>query len=170
MRGLKGVIVTLSDTEHLQRSYVGSDPSLFQAPPVESKEINYEEFDAEIEELQKIIKRCEKTKNTLPKSEKHRDLIVTAEVSPNLDAESQAIGSEVKAEAAPSVTVKIKIQSGVTAQKPNLAVTCDQVVLDDSEPDSSETVVLSVFLKGNCSPSELEGNCVISYNTPTAEK
>ncbi|NWW92924.1 PTHB1 protein, partial [Rhynochetos jubatus] len=175
LQDLKGVIVTLSDNGHLQCSYLGTDPSLFQAPRVDSREINYEELDAEIKELQKIIKQATKPQDILPKSEKHGDLIVTAEVSPDLDAESQAIDSEVKAEAVPSVTVKITIESRVTAQKPNLAVcvqaplavTCDQFVLDDLEPDSSETVVLSVFLKGNCPPSELEGNCVVSYNTPT---
>lgn len=37
------------------------------------------------------------------------------------------------------------------------------------EPDSSETVVLSVFLKGNFPPSELEGNCVVSCSAPTGE-
>ncbi|NXE78906.1 PTHB1 protein, partial [Cochlearius cochlearius] len=175
LQDLKGVIVTLSDNGHLQCSYLGTDPSLFQAPRVDSREINYEEFDAEMKKLQKIIREATKTQDILPKSEKHRNLIVTAEVSPDLDAESQAIDSEVKAETVPSVTVKITIQSRVTAQKPNLAVcvqaplavTCDQFVFDDLEPDSSETVVLSVFLKGNCSPSELEGNCVVSYNTPT---
>ncbi|NWZ59232.1 PTHB1 protein, partial [Haliaeetus albicilla] len=175
LQDLKGVIVTLSDNGHLQCSYLGTDPSLFQAPRVDSREINYEEFNAEMKELQKIIKEATKTQDILPKSEKHRDLIVTAEVSPDLDAESQAIDSEVKAEAVPSVTVKITIQSRVTAQKPNLAVcvqaplavTCDQFVFDDLEPDSSETVVLSVFLKGSCSPSELEGSCVVSYSTPT---
>ncbi|XP_054673017.1 protein PTHB1 isoform X2 [Grus americana] len=175
LQDLKGVIVTLSDSGHLQCSYLGTDPSLFQAPRVESREINYEEFDAEMKELQKIIKEATKTQDILPKSEKHRDLIVTAEVSPDLDAESKAIDSEVKAEAVPSVTVKVTIQTRVTAQKPNLAVcvqaplavTCDQFVFDDLEPDSSETVVLSVFLKGNFCPSELEGICVVSYDTPT---
>ncbi|XP_055660111.1 protein PTHB1 isoform X5 [Falco peregrinus] len=174
-KDLKGVIVTLSDDGHLQCSYLGTDPSLFQAPKVDSREINYEELDAEMKKLQKIIKEATKTQDILPKSEKHRDVIVTAEVSPDLDAESQAIDSEVKAESVPSVTVKITIQSRVTAQKPNLAVcvqaplavTCDQFVFDDLEPDSSETVMLSVFLKGNCSPSELEGNCLVSYNRPT---
>uniref|UniRef100_A0A8C3KWV4 Bardet-Biedl syndrome 9 n=1 Tax=Chrysolophus pictus TaxID=9089 RepID=A0A8C3KWV4_CHRPC len=33
------------------------------------------------------------------------------------------------------------------------------------DPGSSETVVLSVFLKGNFPPSELEGNCVLSYDS-----
>uniref|UniRef100_A0A672V0E3 Bardet-Biedl syndrome 9 n=1 Tax=Strigops habroptila TaxID=2489341 RepID=A0A672V0E3_STRHB len=97
LQNLKGVIVTLSDTGHLQCSYLGTDPSLFQAPRVESRELNQEEFDAEMKELQKIIKEATKTQ----------------------------------------------------------------------EPDSSETVVVSVFLKRNFSPSELEGNCVLSYGTPT---
>ncbi|NWU71421.1 PTHB1 protein, partial [Pterocles burchelli] len=175
LQDLKGVIVTLSDNGHLQCSYLGTDPSIFQAPKVDSREINYEEFDAEMKELQKIIKEASKMQDILPKSEKHRDLIVTAEVSPSLDAESKAIDSEVEAEAVPSVTVKITIQSRVTAQQPNLAVcvqaplavTCDQFSFDDLEPDSAETVVMSVFLKRNCSPSELEGNCIVSYNTPT---
>ncbi|NXW20197.1 PTHB1 protein, partial [Circaetus pectoralis] len=175
LQDLKGVIVTLSDNGHLQCSYLGTDPSLFQAPQVDSREINYEEFNAEMKELQKIIKEATKTQDILPKSEKHRDLIVTAEVSPDLDAESQAIDSEVKAEAVPSVTVKITIQSRVTAQKKKLAVcvqaplavTKKKIVFDDLEPDSSETVKKKIFLKGNCSPSELKKKNVVSYSTPT---
>uniref|UniRef100_A0A8C3L042 Bardet-Biedl syndrome 9 n=1 Tax=Chrysolophus pictus TaxID=9089 RepID=A0A8C3L042_CHRPC len=76
----------------------------------------------------------------------------------------------------PHVPVSVKvvtIQSRVTAQKPYLAVcvqaplavTCDRFTFNDL--GSSETVVLSVFLKGNFPPSELEGNCVLSCNTPT---
>lgn len=61
---LKGVIVTLSDSGHLQCSYLGTDPSLFQAPKVESREINYEELDIEMKELQKIIKEATKTQGT----------------------------------------------------------------------------------------------------------
>ncbi|KAK7810064.1 hypothetical protein U0070_008251, partial [Myodes glareolus] len=53
---LKGVIVTLSDDGHLQCSYLGTDPSLFQAPKVESRELNYDELDVELKELQRIIK------------------------------------------------------------------------------------------------------------------
>ncbi|XP_050165315.1 protein PTHB1 isoform X2 [Myiozetetes cayanensis] len=172
---LKGVIITLTDDGHLQCSYLGTDPSLFQAPKVDAREINYEEMNAEMKELQKIIKEATKPQDILPESEKQRGVTVIAEVSPDLDAESQAIESEVKAEAVPSITVKITVQSRVAAQKPNLAVcvqaplavTCDQFVFDDLEPDSSETVVLSVFLKGNCTPSELEGNCMFSYTIPT---
>ena len=58
---LKGVIVTLSDEGHLQCSYLGTDPSLFQAPKVESRELNYDELDKELKELQKVIKNVNKS-------------------------------------------------------------------------------------------------------------
>nr|XP_023963582.2 protein PTHB1 [Chrysemys picta bellii] len=173
---LKGVIVTLSDSGHLQCSYLGTDPSLFQAPKVESREINYEELDREMKELQKIIKESTKTQDILPKSEKgYDDLRIMAEVSPDLDVVSQAIDSEVRAEAVPSVTVKITLQSRLAVQKtklsicvqPPLALTHDQFIFDDIESDRSKAVALSVFLKGNCPPAELEGNAVASYSTPT---
>lgn len=61
-RDLKGVIVTLNDSGHLQCSYLGTDPSLFQAPKVEARDINYEEYDSEMNRLQKIIKEAKKFK------------------------------------------------------------------------------------------------------------
>ncbi|XP_077667176.1 protein PTHB1 isoform X11 [Eretmochelys imbricata] len=185
LQDLKGVIVTLSDSGHLQCSYLGTDPSLFQAPKVESREINYEELDREMKELQKIIKESTKTQDILPKSEKdYDDLRITAEVSPDLDVDSsfhenssvqQAIDSEVRAEAVPSVTVKITLQSRLAVQKtklsicvqPPLALTHDQFIFDDLESCGSKAVALSVFLKGNCPPAELEGDAVASYSTPT---
>nr|XP_006124111.1 protein PTHB1 isoform X6 [Pelodiscus sinensis] len=175
LQDLKGVIVTLSDSGHLQCSYLGTDPSLFQAPKVESREINYEELDQEMKELQKIIKESTKTQDILPKSEKDcDDLRITAEVSSDLDAISQAIDSEVRAEAVPSVTVKITLQSRLAVQKtklsicvqPPLALTRDQFIFD-LESCGSKAVALSVFLKGNYPPAELEGNVVASYSTPT---
>lgn len=54
------MIVTLSDDGHLQCSYLGTDPSLFQAPKVESRELNYDELDKELKELQKLIKDVNK--------------------------------------------------------------------------------------------------------------
>uniref|UniRef100_A0A8C8SPY3 Bardet-Biedl syndrome 9 n=1 Tax=Pelusios castaneus TaxID=367368 RepID=A0A8C8SPY3_9SAUR len=149
LHDLKGVIVTLSDNGHLQCSYLGTDPSLFQAPKVESREINYEELDIEMKELQKIIKEATKTQGT------------------PICHIVQAIDSEVGVEAVPSVTVKITLQSRVAVQKaklsicvqPPLALTHDQFIFDH--------MALAVFLKGNCPPAELEGNAVASYSIPT---
>uniref|UniRef100_A0A8C4Y1L6 Bardet-Biedl syndrome 9 n=1 Tax=Gopherus evgoodei TaxID=1825980 RepID=A0A8C4Y1L6_9SAUR len=139
LQDLKGVIVTLSDSGHLQCSYLGTDPSLFQAPKVESREINYEELDREMKELQKIIKESTKTQGTS------------------------------------ILHIVITLQSRLAVQKtklsicvqPPLALTHDQFIFGDIESCRSKAVALSVFLKGNCPPAELEGNAVASYSMPT---
>lgn len=41
-RGLEGVIVTLGEFGHLYASYLGTDPSLFVAPQVDSRMGNFE--------------------------------------------------------------------------------------------------------------------------------
>ncbi|XP_069469338.1 protein PTHB1 isoform X2 [Ambystoma mexicanum] len=172
---LKGVTVTLSETGYLQCSYFGTDPSLFQAPKVESREINYEELDVEMKELQKIIKESTKTQDIMPKSEKEDTLAIMAVVSTELDSVSQAIESEVGAEVVPSVTVKITVMSRLAVQKTiltvcvqrPLALTHDQFIFSALEPGISKSVSLSVFLKDNCPPAELEGSAVVSYSTPT---
>ena len=41
-RDLKGVVVSLDEYGHLYCSYLGTDPSLFVAPPVDAREVNYE--------------------------------------------------------------------------------------------------------------------------------
>uniref|UniRef100_A0A8C9EC93 Bardet-Biedl syndrome 9 n=1 Tax=Phocoena sinus TaxID=42100 RepID=A0A8C9EC93_PHOSS len=88
LHDLKGVIVTLSDDGHLQCSYLGTDPSLFQAPKVESRELNYDELDIELKELQKIIKDVNKSQGVWPMTEREDDLKVSAMVSPNFDSVS----------------------------------------------------------------------------------
>nr|BAE26036.1 unnamed protein product [Mus musculus] len=171
---LKGVIVTLSDDGHLQCSYLGTDPSLFQAPKVESRELNYDELDVELKELQKIIKDV-KLQGVWPLTEQEDDLKVSASVSSTLDSVSQATNVEPGADSVPSITVKITLQNRVVLQKvklsiyvqPPLQLTCDQFTFDFTVPDMTSSVAFSVYLKRNYTPSELEGNAVVSYSRPT---
>ncbi|KAL8165601.1 UNVERIFIED_CONTAM: hypothetical protein K2H54_048816 [Gekko kuhli] len=87
---------------------------------------------------------------------------------------TKAIDSEVKAEVVPSVTVKITLESRLTPLKiklsvcvqPPLALTRDKFILELGTA-KSKTVVLAAFLKGNCSPADLEGSALASYSTPT---
>ncbi|XP_018426780.1 PREDICTED: protein PTHB1 [Nanorana parkeri] len=172
---MKGIIVTLSDSGQLQCSYLGTDPSLFQAPKVESRDINYEELDVEMKELQKIIREASKTQDILPKAEKEDDLILSASVSPALDVVSQAVDITLESEAVPSVTVKFCIRTKLQVQKtilsimvPSfLALTQDQFIFDSVDPGIPKTASSSVFLRGNCLPADLEGSAVASYSTPT---
>ncbi|XP_068106150.1 protein PTHB1 [Hyperolius riggenbachi] len=172
---MKGIIVTLSDSGELQCSYLGTDPSLFQAPKVESRDVNYEELDAEMKELQRIIKETSKNQDILPEIEKGDDLTVSAMVSPALDAVSQAVDVALESEAVPSVTVKFSLRSKLRVQKtvlsisvpPFLEVTQNQFIFESVEPGIPKTASVSVFLKGKCSPDDLEGSVVASYCTPS---
>ncbi|XP_012890624.1 PREDICTED: protein PTHB1 isoform X3 [Dipodomys ordii] len=171
---LKGVVVTLSDEGHLQCSYLGTDPSLFQAPIIESRELNYDELDVEMKELQKIIKDF-KSQGVWPTTEREDDLEVSVTVSPNFDSVSQAIDVELGTDLVPSITVKVTLQNRVVLQKaklsvyvqPPLVLTCDQFTFEFMEPEMTSTVAFSVYLRRSYTPSELEGNAIVSYTRPT---
>ncbi|KAJ9592376.1 hypothetical protein L9F63_015944, partial [Diploptera punctata] len=53
---MSGVVVLLSDSGELQCCYLGTEPSLFVAPPLEVHAIDYKHAGRELIELQKIIK------------------------------------------------------------------------------------------------------------------
>uniref|UniRef100_UPI004038ACF9 protein PTHB1 isoform X4 n=1 Tax=Callospermophilus lateralis TaxID=76772 RepID=UPI004038ACF9 len=171
---LKGVIVTLSDDGRLQCSYLGTDPSLFQAPKVESRELNYDELDVELKELQRIIKVV-KSQGIWPMPEKEDDLKVYAMVSSNFDPVSQATDVEIGTDVVPSITVQVTLQNRIVLPKvklsiyvqPPLVLTCDQFTFEFLAPEMISTVSFSVYLKRSYTPSDLEGNAVVSYSRPT---
>ncbi|XP_048451561.1 protein PTHB1 [Rhincodon typus] len=171
---LKGVVVTLSDGGHLQCSYLGTDPSFFQAPKVESRELDYDEMDKEMKELLKVIREATKSQDILHKAENDDDLKVAVSVAPSLDVISQAADNTVDI-AVPSISLKVTIWSrfsvhdvklSVCVQSP-LAVTQDQLRFAAIESGTSRDVTLSVFLKENFPPADLGGDAAVSYSIPT---
>jgi Bardet-Biedl syndrome 9 protein len=56
LQGMNGVLVLLSGTGELQCCYLGTEPALFVAPPLEVHAIDYEQAGKELLELQKVIK------------------------------------------------------------------------------------------------------------------
>jgi len=56
LQDMKGVLVLLSGTGELQCCYLGTEPALFVAPPLEVHAIDYEQAGKELSELQKVIK------------------------------------------------------------------------------------------------------------------
>ncbi|KAL4657494.1 protein PTHB1 [Arapaima gigas] len=170
---LKGVVVTLSGEGHLQCSYMGTDPSFFMAPRVEAREINYEEVDAEMKALQKIIKEATRTQDIFPKMNKEEDLTVTATVSGSVDSVSDNL--LIDSVHSYSLAPKIQVKSRLAVQNPKLnvcvqpplTVTQEQFVLDSMGPGSTSFVVFSVFLNEKYPPAELGGDVTVSYSTPT---
>lgn len=54
-------MVTLSSDGHLLCSYMGTDPSFFSTPKVDAREVDYEQVEAEMKKLQKIIREATRT-------------------------------------------------------------------------------------------------------------
>lgn len=57
LNGLPGAICTLSENGRLDVSYLGSDPQLFQVPPLNLQKLNFEKTQTELIELEKEIKK-----------------------------------------------------------------------------------------------------------------
>ncbi|RXG66040.1 Protein PTHB1 [Armadillidium vulgare] len=86
-KGIEGALVLLGEEGQLQVCYMGTDPSLFVAPPHETREINYELTDKEMSRLNKIIRNSTKDIGTIMNmSNRDRDLVVTASVGNQLEA------------------------------------------------------------------------------------
>uniref|UniRef100_A0A674MA93 Bardet-Biedl syndrome 9 n=1 Tax=Takifugu rubripes TaxID=31033 RepID=A0A674MA93_TAKRU len=60
-RLLKGVVTSLSSDGHLLCSYMGTDPSFFSTPKVDAREADYEQVEAEMKRLQKLIREATRT-------------------------------------------------------------------------------------------------------------
>lgn len=59
LRTLWGAVVLLSEEGRLECCYLGTDPSLFVAPPLNAKEIDFEQAESELATLNKIIKNAQ---------------------------------------------------------------------------------------------------------------
>ncbi|CAL8339963.1 unnamed protein product, partial [Gadus morhua 'NCC'] len=172
---LKGVLVTLSSEGHLQCSYLGTDPSFFSTPKVDAREVDYEQLDAEMKTLQRVIREATRTQDILPKADTEEAVTVTTTVSSSMDTPSQALIQDIDDLPVPSVTVKVKVKSSCVMQgskltisvRPPLAVSQDQFTLEPMGVGSSTVVAFSAFLNGHYPPADLSGDIAVSYSSPT---
>ncbi|TRY97356.1 hypothetical protein DNTS_031697 [Danionella cerebrum] len=172
---LKGLVVSLSSGGHLQCSYMGTDPSFFTVPKVDAREVNYDEVDAEMKTLQKVIREATRTQDILSRAETEEELTLTAVVSSSLDDVSCAVIPEMNGMSVPSVTVKVKIKSRGAVENPKmtvcvqppLAVTQEQFVMDSMGSGREQVVRFSAFLNGHYPPADLSGDIAVSYSSAT---
>lgn len=59
LQSVKGAVVTLSEEGHLSCSYLGTEPSLFVAPPLGNQQMDFEEAIADLEKYEEIIRSKE---------------------------------------------------------------------------------------------------------------
>lgn len=56
MQQIQGAIVVLSEEGRLECNYLGTDPSLFVAPPLQMKPLDLEKVEEELNTLNKTLK------------------------------------------------------------------------------------------------------------------
>ncbi|XP_076329618.1 protein PTHB1-like [Tachypleus tridentatus] len=112
---IKGVVVILSESGDLLCCYLGTDPSLFIAPSTESREIDFEEAEQEMQELKKIIKN---SSQKFPGSTRlEQELTVHIAVASQVDIVPVDENYESdEQENAPVVTVKVQIKTTTTVR------------------------------------------------------
>ncbi|KAM9782484.1 protein PTHB1 [Neosynchiropus ocellatus] len=175
---LKGVVVTLSSEGHLVCSYMGTDPSFFTTPKVDAREVDYEQVEAKMKELQKVIREVSRTQDILPKSGTEGELTVNIAVSSSMDNPSQALVPDTDGLSVPSVSVQVTVKASQAVQRPKvtisvhppLRVTHDQFVLEPLGVGASRMVKFSVFLHGHYPPADLSGDVTVTFCLPTVLK
>jgi len=177
--GLDGVTVTLDEFGQLYCSYLGTDPSLFTAAPVESREMNIADIDREMAELQKVIRESQVSSDVSTTREKKENIMLSVTVPDKLDPVPQTLETldDEEAERFPSATVKLTIV--VDSLKPieDMTITtsapfplqCNQSnillpIIGDKGP--SMDIELPFFTVGGSVPSSLTATVMASYMTP----
>ncbi|XP_011685214.1 PREDICTED: protein PTHB1 [Wasmannia auropunctata] len=82
---LDGVIVVLSEEGQLETCYLGSEPSLFIAPPLHRRGYDYVAAEDELLELRKLAKKNKASGNQLNDVTMDAELIISATVSADLE-------------------------------------------------------------------------------------
>ncbi|XP_042887369.1 protein PTHB1-like, partial [Penaeus japonicus] len=171
-QGIKGALIFLGDAGQLQASYLGTDPSLFVAPPAETREINYDQTDKELAQLHKIIKASTKDTGMLVGMNRgDGDLIVSGTVGTQLEKWPGSTRVQDIDGGVPAVPVVIRLTAhtplnavrvNIAVEKP-LAVTQDTFVLR-TICDTSQ-IMVKFYLADQYIPTSLSVGIVTSYIT-----
>ena len=164
-----GLLVFLSDEGEVTVSYLGSDPTLFTAPPPDSKEVNYNETDRELSKLSALIKQSQKDGTAAVSSSGNLTLKMEVSVSSQLEMcqyPSKVLETE-PAVPMVAITVHLHTPSPLTRVRVNLHVTQPLVLSQNTHTITSltdtETLRIFAFLSDTPIVSSLELNVVTTY-------
>uniref|UniRef100_A0A8C5BHZ7 Bardet-Biedl syndrome 9 n=1 Tax=Gadus morhua TaxID=8049 RepID=A0A8C5BHZ7_GADMO len=182
---LKGVLVTLSSEGHLQCSYLGTDPSFFSTPKVDAREVDYEQLDAEMKTLQRVIREATRSQGMTPQSPAQNpssvlDILypVSFQFLENADSSCvwECMGltgnmSPVYQDSYCSVcflSMRVCLYNYSHAhQNRHHNVISIQPLFCSLGVGSSTVVAFSAFLNGHYPPADLSGDIAVSYSSPT---
>ncbi|EFA12827.1 Protein PTHB1-like Protein [Tribolium castaneum] len=80
-----GVLVLLQEDGTLSCSYLGTEPSLFVAPPLALQDLDFEKAGQELTKLHKIVKNTYSNDIKVTNASTERELVLNVSVSPNLE-------------------------------------------------------------------------------------
>ncbi|CAK9828785.1 Protein PTHB1 [Anthophora retusa] len=84
LQHLQGVIVVLSEDGRLEACYLGSEPSMFVAPPLHPRGYDYATAEQELAELRSLLRKSRDSENQTGDAGVDAEVIVSLNVSPEL--------------------------------------------------------------------------------------
>ncbi|XP_005112298.1 protein PTHB1 [Aplysia californica] len=172
-QSLRGGIVGLSESGRLETMYLGTDPSVFSPPQVESRDLNYASMDAEMSRLMKHVKAKSANNVITPSLKTDEDLTLNVHVSPNLDDVTMASGLEIQGEDVPSTTLRIQMKSRLLLDTVRLEIHCpwplacnqSQFTVSSLEPNSPTETFVAVFQRFPGLPSHMHVQISATYTS-----
>ncbi len=167
---LRGSIVAVSDTGRCVACYLGTDPSLFVAPTLDTKEIDYGSADEELAQLHKKIREANRATHTLTAARKEKELFVSCV----LHGELTPCQYESQLDDAVQTTVTINL-------KCPLPLNSVRVAIDVARPLAASREVFAIpslrdewstdvefYLCDAFLPSSLEATIVVTYSSTSS--
>ncbi|XP_046859172.1 protein PTHB1-like [Xenia sp. Carnegie-2017] len=172
---MKGIIVTLDETGHIYCSYLGTDPSMFIAPPPQSRDVQYDDIDDEMRELHKVIRESSSNSELVLKPSEKDELSLLADIPTCLDETTCAVPDE-NGETYPSITVKLALECCANYPIGNVTVAVDvtypiicnkpsSVVPRIGDAKARTEIEVSFYLCCSCVPSSMKVRALATYTT-----
>ncbi|CAK9815443.1 Protein PTHB1 [Anthophora plagiata] len=128
LQHLQGVIAVLSEDGRLEACYLGSEPSMFVAPPLHPRGYDYATAEQELAELRTLLKKSRDSENQTSDAGVDAELIVSVNVSPELKPRVHSASerySEEESEAMQQLTCTVAIHLSSYATLRDLEVCVD---------------------------------------------
>lgn len=171
VNGLPGAICTLCDNGKIDVSYLGSDPQMFQVPPLNMQKLNFEKTQTELIELEKEIKAgIDFTDVSAINAAAERDLNIDFTIESTLEESKYSIntsGNFVSMDDVKMVRSTVKLHAQTNLEQVQVQFYCSAPLMANKAIHTfqqmnanQEELIETYFYMGNC--------CDIASTTITA--
>ncbi|XP_015595990.1 protein PTHB1 isoform X2 [Cephus cinctus] len=169
---LQGAIVMLSDDGRLEAFYLGTQPSLFVAPPLHRRKFDHAEGERELALLRKRLRRSASFGNFLDNARTESELSITVRASPHPDIcnyEANEMSDQIKGCVACKVTLELSSYSPLQDVQIYLNVSQPLTFNQDKYaiPNLCDRQVLQtmIYTNGRISSMSSEAQITATYGT-----